>query len=54
MHVPSSSMIAWRSEPPSTWMPGPNGYGAWSLSLAYRKRIFTFGWDGATTSNGIP
>src|SRR3954453_24269024 len=37
VHVSWSSMIAWRSEPPSIWISLPNGYGPASLSSAYWK-----------------
>ena len=32
VHVSRSIMFACRSDPPSTWMSGPNGYGPGSLS----------------------
>src|SRR3954454_21586418 len=34
VHASWSTMIAWRSDPPSTWMSEPNGYGPGSLSSA--------------------
>src|SRR5687767_1833406 len=47
-------MIAWRSDPRSIVMSGPNGYGPPSLSLAYVNSIDTSECDGWTTSNGMP
>src|SRR3954470_5656145 len=54
MHVSWSSMIAWRSEPPSTWMSDPNGYGPGSLSSAWPKSTDTSAREASTTSTGIP
>src|SRR6478672_2511815 len=54
VHVSWSSMIAWRSDPPSTCVSDPKGYGPASLSSAYVKSTDTFGCAVSTTSNGIP
>src|SRR3954467_8101986 len=54
VHVSWSSMIAWRSGPPSIWISLPNGYGPASLSSAYWKSTDESACEASTTSNGIP
>src|SRR5947208_3024199 len=45
---------AWRSDPPSIGMSGPNGYGPGSLSVAYVKPTDTFACPAPTSAYGIP
>src|SRR5689334_13646831 len=54
VHVSLLTMIACRSDPPSTWVSDPNGYGPGSLSSAYVKLTGTSGCASSTTSKGIP
>ncbi len=53
-HVSRLIMIAWRSEPPSTWMSRPNGYGPGSDSSSYRNFTGISGCAFVTTSKGMP
>src|SRR6266508_448851 len=48
------TMIAWRSDPFSIGVLGPNGYRTRSLSLAYWNLILTVRWRIDTTSYGSP
>ena len=53
-HVSLLIISARRSEPPSTWMSEPNGYGPGSDSSAYWNFTGIVGCAFVTTSHGMP